>query len=155
MRRFLLIVLIGFIGSMNSTWGAENRPNGLNCNLQAPPLASGEEFNHGVVLKIFPRARDLPKNYTGCQSFWMPDKNSWAIISMVVIEQGDPVRIWSPHNLGSSSADGCRYKGGRVVQGDSSKCPSPEYLIMKSLPPGCVDKLKNSGGRFLPGCEYD
>ena len=149
------LLIASFMACALFVLAAEERPTGRNCELNSPPATAGEEINHGVTLKIFPRARDIAKNYTGCQTLWMPVKLKWALVSMVVIVRGDPERVWSPHETDPQRGF-CRYKYGRVVKGDPNQCPSPEFLIMKSLAPGCVAKITKSRGTvFPPGCEYE
>ena len=136
------------------------RPTGTNCDLSAPPPTAGEEFNHGIALRIFPRARDIGSRYTGCQIMWAPDGNRWISISVVAIERGDPVRIWSPQ-ISNPARFACRYKNGQVVSGDAADCAVPDSLIAKSLAPGCVAKIRKAvaeGGISAPrppGCEYE
>ena len=79
---------------------------------------------------------------------------------MVEIVKGDPIRIWSPHNT-ESHVTSCRFKAGRVVRGNPAECPMPEYLVQKSLAPGCVERIRQAvaiGGIEIAspaGCEYD
>ena len=153
MIHFLLIAALMTYAS--SVTAADERPKGQNCALNSPPATAGEEINHGVTLKIFPRARDMARTYTGCQTLWMPEGNKWMVVSMVVIASGDPERLWSPNATDPKRA-ACRYKYGKVVSGDPHQCPSPEFLIMKSLAAGCVERIVRSGGTaFPPGCEYE
>jgi hypothetical protein len=131
------------------------RPTGENCNLSAPPANAGEEMLHGITLKIYPRARDIIRsNYTGCQTTWIPENTKWLVLSVVDIQNGDAVRVWSP-----SAADpvrfSCTYKKGKVVSGDARNCAAAEYLIKKSLAPGCVASLTKTGGQFSPDCQYE
>lgn len=117
------------------------RPQGENCALTAPPAAAGEEFNHGLVLRIYPRARDISAKYTGCQIRWAPDGSKWVTVSVVAIERGGAVRVWSP-DQSQTELLACRYKAGRVVTGHPDNCPAPQFLIAKSVAPGCVEKLR-------------
>ena len=132
----------------------EGRPTGQNCNLRVPPKNAGEEFNHRITLKIYPRARDISKTYTGCQTLWMPDEKQWRTIAVTAIENGYAVRIWSPDQTDSARLS-CRYKEGRIVRGDSQQCPAPEYLIIKSLAAGCVERIANAAGKLPSGCGYE
>jgi hypothetical protein len=72
---------------------------------------------------------------------WAPSGEKWTIIFLTSIENGDPIRAWAPSDSNSELL-ACTYKNGRVVSGDASKCLAPETLIAKSLPPGCVDKIR-------------
>jgi len=105
-------------------------------------------------LSCYPRVRDISTDYTGCQLLWMHDGKTWSTIAVVAIERGYAVRLWSQYETDPARL-GCRYKEGKVVQGDPQRCPAPDFLIVKSLPPGCVERIKKAGGRFPPGCDYD
>jgi hypothetical protein len=136
------------------------RPAGVNCALASPPDAAGEESDHGFTLRIYPRARDIGASYTGCQTMWAPDKGKWFVVSIIEIEEGDPKRIWSPDDP-TGGHQACRYKNGKVIAGNADECPAPEFLIAKSLAPGCVAKLRQSvaqhgmGTPWPPGCSYE
>ena len=121
---------------------AENeRPSGANCGLSVPPPSAGEESNHGITLRIYPRAKEINANYTGCQVLFAPDGGKWVVVALTEIVAGDPVRIWSEHETDPSRL-ACRYAKGKVVKGDPSACPIPRFLVMKSMGPGCVDVIK-------------
>ena len=55
----------------------------------------------------------------------------------------------------------CRYSKGKLVAGNAGKCPVPESLIIKSMPSGCVEKIrlaiKKNGLSALrpPECIYE
>lgn len=140
--------------------GEVARPQGNNCALTAPPETAGEEFNHGLVIRIHPRARDIDSSYTGCQVIWAPNGRQWVMVSVVAIEKGDPVRIWWPDSS-QPELMACRYKNGRVVAGNPESCAAPQFLIAKSVAPGCTDKLRATiaaGGVGAPppqGCNHE
>ena len=123
-------------------------------------MNAGEEFNHGITLRIYPRARDINRNYTGCQTMWVPDGRQWRVVSIAAIESGDPVRIWSPVNSDSTKFS-CIYKRGKVVKGDEEHCAAPQFLIIKSLAPGCVERIQKSvtnrglSAATPSGCDYE
>lgn len=155
------IFLVPLLLASFAAQGAESgRPSGANCTREAPPESAGEESNHGTTLRIYPRAREIDSKYTGCQLVWAPNGEKWTIVSVVAIEGGDPVRVWVPDDS-SSELLACRYKNGKVVAGDADNCAVPEFLIMKSLAPGCVAKLRKTvaeGGIRAPwpkGCSYE
>jgi hypothetical protein len=138
--RRLLYVLVLFALAAATLAGENERPNGTNCDLAAPPDSAGEEFNHGIILRIYPRALDITNTYSGCQIMWAPDGAKWAVISLTEVVEGDPVRIWSPHST-NPQLTACRYKNGRVVSGVAATCAAPDFLLVKSLAPGCVKKV--------------
>lgn len=158
MRLVLLLVLM-FQWQLAVAQGT-GRPVGKNCNLSAPPESAGEELNHGIILRIYPRAKDINEMYTGCQLMWLPDANRWHVLSVVEIKSGDPVRIWSPDKSDPVRVS-CTYRKGKVVKGDAKNCAGPEFLIAKSMAPGCVKKVAQAvekGGITTPGppgCEYE
>jgi len=91
------------------------RPAGKNCDLSSPPATAGEEMSHGVVLRIFPRAKDIDAEYTGCQAVLAPYEGMWVIVSLTEVVQGDPVRIWSEHERDPGIL-ACRFKNGKVLE---------------------------------------
>jgi hypothetical protein len=131
------------------------RPTGENCNLSSPPDSAGETLDHGVTLKIFPRARDLGTKYSGCQGRWVADKKGWRLSSLVVIKDGLPMRLWKPE----VSFVTCIYDKGKVVLGDPKSCPDQRELILASRAAGCLDRIQRTiaqGGNpspQLPGCD--
>ena len=158
MRVVLLLVLL-----MQCAVGVAQemrRPAGRNCNLAVPPSTSGEEMNHGITLRIYPRARDIGDRYTGCQLMWVPHQNKWHVMSVVEVKAGDPVRIWSP-DTSDSVRFSCIYSKGKVVKGDANNCAAPESLIAKSLAPGCVEKISQAVARggieaqWPAACQYE
>lgn len=152
--RPLLFVLFAF--SVASASGQPGRPSGANCDLASPPKNSGEEFSHGLTLKVYPRARNIAADYNGCQITWMPEGKGWLVLAITAFERGDPVRIWSPDATSDPARYSCTYKNGKVITGDAPKCVAPMALVKKSLAPGCVAKLvKSSSGEFPPGCKYE
>jgi hypothetical protein len=159
MRLFLLTHLLLFI-CLCANASDVARPQGKNCTLPAPPETAGEAFNHGLVMRIHPRASGIDSSYTGCQVMWAPNGRQWVTVSVVAIENGDPVRIWWPDSS-QPELMACRYKNGRVVAGNPESCAAPQFLIAKSVAPGCTDKLRaaiTAGGVTAPppqGCNHE
>jgi len=131
------------------------RPAGDNCNVPSPPDSAGETLDHGVLLKVFPRARDIGPAYTGCQGRWADDKKGWRLAGLAVIRKGEPLRYWTPE----VSFVTCIYDKGKVVLGDAKSCPDQRELVLKSRAAGCEEKIRRTieqGGNpspHLPGCE--
>src|SRR5690242_18198363 len=103
-----VLVLLALLVPVSETHAIEAEPEGDNCRLSAPPESAGEEFNHGIVLRVYPRARDIAQSYSGCQIMWAPDSEKWVTVSITQVVNGDPVRIWSPHAK-SPELTACRY----------------------------------------------
>lgn len=119
------------------------RPHGKNCHLAAPPQSAGEKEAHGVVLRVYPRAKAIDTSYSGCQLVWVPHGARWVVISAAEVIRGDPVRIWTP-NPEDASLTGCRYRNGSVTKGSAADCAAAEFLLAKSLAPGCVQKQREA-----------
>lgn len=139
---------------------ASDRPTGTNCELSAPPSISGEDYSHGITVRIYPRAKDIGPTYRGCQVVWVQTDKGWSEVAVTAIENGDAVRIWSPDNS-DPRLYSCRYQHGHVVSGNRDACVAPEALIAKSMAPGCVSKRLSAvatEGISAPtpsGCEYE
>jgi hypothetical protein len=129
----------------NAAATANDRPTGKNCDLRIPPKNSGEDEDHAILMKVYPRISAMARNYTGCQAVWFRNTKAWEIISVTVLRNGDPVRIWAP-----SPADAvrysCRYQHGKVISGDAKNCVAPEVLLQGSVPAGCMTKIAASAG---------
>jgi hypothetical protein len=139
---------------------AQGRPEGLNCDLIQPPKLAGEESNHGVTLKIYPRAKDISTQYSGCQVMFAPNSKTWIVVSLTEVINGDPIRVWSDHPSNEQTAN-CLYRKGKIIRGDPDKCPMPEFILTKSLAPGCVKLLKSAAAKdgvtanWPKQCEYE
>jgi len=156
-RTILSVVLLTL---MLTSANAQERPTGLNCNLKVPPKEAGEEHNHGAILRIFPRAKNIGSTYSGCQTLFAAEQDRWVIVAMTEVVKGDPVRIWSEIETAPNFL-ACRYAKGKVVRGDREQCPDAQHILAKSMAPGCVERLrrlveKNGLGTPLPkGCAYE
>jgi hypothetical protein len=117
-------------------------------------------MNHGAVLRIYPRAKDIGARYTGCQVLFAPHAGKWHVVSLTEVVNGEPVRIWSEHEP-DESVLACRYKNGKVVVGNPEKCPMAEFLLLKSMAPGCVKLMQEAvakqglGAQSPKQCEYE
>jgi hypothetical protein len=142
-----------------SAFANDGAPQGTNCDLSAPPSSAGEVENHGVVLHIYPRTKDIDSQYTGCQALLAPDGERWAVVSLTEVVNGDPVRVWVP-NVKDFTTRVCGYKNGKVLNGNPGDCTAPEFLLHKSMAAGCVRAVreavaKNGLAAQTPSwCEY-
>ena len=159
MHRVAAFVTLTLLGSLALAQPVA-RPQGKNCDIPDPPADAGEEINHGYVLRVFPRAKDIGASYTGCQLLWHPVGSKWLTVAVTQVVNGDPVRVWSPEDpKGSRSA--CAYRQGRVIRGNPETCPSPRFLLVKSLPPGCAERIRSqatdssAAGSWPSDCQYD
>ena len=153
----MLMLLVSCVAALAQ---AIDRPSGKNCDLAAPPANAGEEHIHGMIFRIYPRARDIGNVYTGCQMVWMPHEDKWLVLTVTEIKSGDAVRIWTPE-ASDPARYSCTYRKGKVVKGDPANCAIPESLIKKSVAPGCVEKISEAVARYglgaatPTGCEYE
>jgi len=158
MTRLLVLSLL-FSLNVAAVAADTSAPQGANCALVAPPPEAGEETNHGVTLRIYPRIARIDAQYSGCQTLWAPAKNGWEIVSVTQITAGDPMRVWSPHASEDPERYACRYSEGKVVSGKAATCVAPESLLNHSVAPGCVAKMfkafKAHQATNVRGCEYD
>ena len=82
------------------------------------------------------------------------------VVSLTEVVQGDPVRIWSEHEA-ANPAMSCRYSKGKVVVGNPETCPMAEFILVKSLAPGCFQSIRESvaqqglGAPWPTGCKYE
>ena len=113
---------------------------GANCELQVPPASAGESESHGALLKIFPRGSDIGPQYSGCQSMWVEGADGWSLVARTELVGGDPVRIVVPDGSYAS----CEYRQGRLVSGVEAECADARFLLVRSLPAGCIAKLRDS-----------
>lgn len=143
-------VLLVYAASAHANDG---RPTGTNCDLAAPPAGAGEEIAHGMLLKVHPRARDIGTGYSGCQGMWMPQRDGWTVVTLTYIENGAPVRYWTP-TASDPEHRNCRYAEGKLVAGRGETCRDPVGLIFKSLAPGCAERSQKAG-RLLEDCVYE
>lgn len=156
-QRCLLTFAALLVSSAFAPAAIAARPTGENCTLTSPPSEAGEETNHGQVLRIYPRAKDIGPAYTGCQALFALQAKKWLIVSLTEIVNGDPVRVWSED---AQSVLACRYNSGKVVAGDPEKCPMARFLLLKSMAPGCVKRIQESVAKQGLGtprpkqCEY-
>lgn len=143
-----------------SAFANDDTPQGRNCDLSTPPISAGEEQNHGTVLRVYPRAKDIDSKYTGCQALLAPDGERWVVVSLIEVVNGDPVRVWSAYEKDSTIL-ACRFRNGKVVQGNPDTCPAPEFLLLKSMAPGCVSIVGGAVAKYGLGaprpseCEYN
>jgi len=157
MRIFVLTALLLLAPFANAADTA--RPAGTNCSLASPPAEAGEEMNHGAVFRIYPRAKDIGAGYSGCQVLFAPDAGKWHVISLTEVVKGKPVRVWAETEREEPFL-ACRYEDGKVIAGNPRICPKADFLLVKSMAPGCVKAMQEAvaqhglGARGPEQCEH-
>ncbi|MCB1754449.1 MAG: hypothetical protein KDJ38_02940 [Gammaproteobacteria bacterium] len=131
-----------------------DRPIGQNCEISKPPNDSGEDSHmYAGAFKIFPRAKHIDPNYSGCQIIWVSKSESlenWELMAILSLENGKLIGSWSPKEIGASFNE-CKYVDGKLVSGDNNRCYQSEAVPLKSMRPGCLsDLLKASYDKTMP-----
>lgn len=130
-----------------------DRPVGQNCDLATPPRTAGEEAHHGVLLLVFPRARDIKADYNGCQVVWIQRDKKASLAWIVLVQAGQAVRVWSQDAEMQTMLGQCVWEKGTIKKGTSAVCGSAKSMIMKSYLPGCISRTPDrlTGGELAPG----
>ena len=151
--RLLACVLL-LIGATASRAAGAGEPSGSNCALVDPPNDAGESPEHDIYLRVYPRNTAITAAYSGCQITWAPRVRGWNMLSVTVIAEGDPVRVWLPARP-ADPVNACRYAKGKLVAGDRQACPSPLFLMPQTVPAGCTALMKDAGDVRVPGCVFE
>jgi hypothetical protein len=154
-EHILLAALLMFAAGTNST-DSGIPSTAPNCSLQAPPSQSGEvegdekEFD----LRVFPRQRDFPTRYTGCQVSWSNANGRWQLFAVAYFEAGKPVVFFGPSAAAGRKTDlVCRYHRGKLVAGDDKDCPDASQIVLASMPAGCLERIRSGTRPKPPECE--
>src|SRR5262249_4038105 len=126
-------------------------------DIASPPSAAGDVLSDIADrdLKVFPRFKDLPARYTGCQISWVSVHDHWQRYAVAYLERGKPVAFFAP-TIATGRKDDlvCRYRGHKIVAGSPADCPDPAVLLLNSMPAGCAKRIR-SGEARPPDCEDD
>lgn len=124
-----------------------------------PPASAGENSNHGYILRVYPRTKDIAATYNGCQVTFASVDDRWVVYLLIEVVDGDPFRMWTEED-GNSADAACRYRKGRVVGGDPKACGS--IGLMKSMAPGCIKAISEwlaaeprDASRQPTGCSWE
>ena len=145
LRHIFVAVLLGFPCEAV----AEPPFNAANCQLASPPALAGDDIIFGRFARVYPRLKDLPRRYTGCQTVWVQGSDGWDIRSMTSFEHGEAVAFWVP----PPDEKLCRYRKGKIVSPSGRRCPDHSLLAAKSVAPGCIQKAMTRSD--TTGCIYE
>ena len=114
-----------------------------NCDINSPPELSGEHF-YKLPTKYFPRAKDIPPNYTGCQKVWAVFQGEWIPFSTRYFERGEIKIFLGPLVKGQNQAR-CFFHNGVLTAESTRACPSYDEANTPSLslPPGCIPEVQS------------
>jgi hypothetical protein len=118
------------------------KPSGNNCDLAAPPIMAGEILSEGVFFKVYPRNNEINNSYNGCQTVWV-ESDGWVLYTILERKNGIVARLWST-NIKDPEEFQCSYANGELIKGNSSKCPMPKEVSLKTLKPGCVKRINTT-----------
>jgi hypothetical protein len=119
--------------------------NARYCNISQPPSDAGELDIHGTMAKVYPRTRNMPLNYTGCQTMWAQEEN-WFKANVVYFRDGKPTLFW--HGYRGNLRSLCRHDGALLSgTGDCSPVDKEQSSPrgMPSFPPGCIAQFYKVG----------
>jgi hypothetical protein len=129
-----------------------------SCTLTQPPAEAGEMGSHGLEMRVYPRAKTIKSDFTGCQTIWWLAKSGrMQITSRFRFEHGSIAEIAEfDDDTGESKMRTCRYAHGKLEAGETD-CPTFDSANRpsESLPPGCREKIRRSQGRGPQPCVDD
>lgn len=139
-----IVFLTALLLSASSYADGDSRPKGPNCALNDPPVNAGEVSGHGLEARVFPRLKDIKRDYTGCQVMWAQYENAWWKVGVTEIVHGEVIRMWTRVPSENLELKACNYKNGKGVSDNSESCPSDlDGLPAHSVPSGCTQKWKS------------
>jgi hypothetical protein len=101
-------------------------------------------MNEESLLKVFPRYKEFPRRYTGCQISWIVVNDHWQEYAVAYFEKGKLVMFFGPAAMAGRKDDLlCRYRGTTLVAGPSDECPGSSEIVLKSMPAGCAQRIRS------------
>jgi len=145
LRLLALTLIVESILGCHSVNDRDELPVGMNCRLSEAPASSGEMASHGIEMRIFPRTKDMPANYSGCQTIWAYDHGSFVKTTQTSFVDGSAIELIDFTAEHSERPRVCRYTNGHAI-GTNSACPTFDTANTResSLPRGCLERLKTS-----------
>jgi hypothetical protein len=129
-----------------------------SCTLTQPPAEAGEMGSRGFEMRVYPRAKTMRPDFTGCQTIWWLAKSGRVqVTSRARFEHGSIAEITEfDDETGENTTRTCRYAHGQLETGESD-CPTFESANhpSESLPPGCLEKIRRSEGSGPQPCVDD
>lgn len=110
------------------------------CAIMVPPADAGEDVPHDAAMKIYPRAKHLPRGYTGCQKVWLDLQGRWILFSTRYYVDGH-IKVFLGPLVEGQNQIRCVAEAGTIK---GRACPSLEEANRpaQSVPPGCIKELK-------------
>jgi hypothetical protein len=110
-----------------------------HCNVDQPPVTSGEDSTHAILIKVFPRKSNVGVGYTGCQTMWIKIDNQWNKFSVMYYDHG-ALNVWWNASDKNNSGMFCRFENGKLLAGEEVYCYEPAHSGLKpSYESGCME----------------
>jgi hypothetical protein len=157
--KFALMFIYAFLlcGCRSPQPGGTPREFG-SCTLTQPPAEAGEMGSHGLEMRVYPRAKTIKSEFTGCQTIWWIAKSGrMQITSRARFEQGSIAELTEfDDDTGAKKVLVCRYARAELESVEDG-CPTFESVNRpaESFPPGCLEKTRSSEGRGPQPCVDD
>lgn len=124
-----------------------------NCNIDVPPVGSGETSTHAILIKVFPRKSSVGSDYTGCQSMWINRGMDWEKFSLTSFENGQLLVLWFAKDEKDSPGLYCRFSNGKLLPKEPTDCYELANLgLNSSYAPGCQEEAIRHGGKMTKEC---
>jgi len=138
-RRFLILVCLYLVSCTT-----EQRPEGNNCGMINPPSNAGEDSHmYFGLAKVYPRAKNMSAEYSGCQIIWSnkgESLDSWSLAFKLIYANGELVRSQTFLSTDSEALE-CKYNSIELVSGKADDCYPLEQTPVVSMRPGCLKDL--------------
>jgi hypothetical protein len=129
-----------------------------SCTLTQPPAEAGEMGSHGFEMRVYPRAKTIKSDFTGCQTIWWLGKSGkMQITSRARFQHGSIAELTEfDDDTGENKTRTCLYAHGQLESGEGG-CRTFESANRpaESFPPGCLDKIRNSPPGAQQPCVQD
>lgn len=140
MRTATLISALVLAALSAGAHGEEIPPSAPACGIATPPADAGEDLPHGSPIKVYPRAKDIPKGYTGCQKVWLELNGQWISLSTRYFDSGH-IKVFLGPVLEGHKQVRCVVDGG-VLKGRACPSLAEANRPAPSVPSGCLKELK-------------
>ena len=144
--RLASIAVAFVLGLATASVSAQTIPrDAAHCALDRPPPAAGEVLlSGGTPMKIFPRAKDIPANFTGCQKYWAFHRK-WLLFGTRYFEKGE-IKIFLGALIEGQDQAHCYYANGRKSASSTLGCPTYDEASkpLRSVPAGCIGELQSN-----------
>lgn len=142
--KFVFVTFLIISGCTNITKNNQtHEKKDTNCAISLPPSHAGSDFHMGAEIKVYPLASSIDKFYTGCQTLWVNEKQSWNIFTKAYFRKGNLVYVEIPSQM-DDQLNNCEFNNGEVIKGDSALCQQLTVLYpYKSFTYECIEESKS------------